>query len=32
MGSDFYKNYGEQIRFSLRLNIVNKGLKIGNLL
>jgi hypothetical protein len=32
MGTDFYKNYGEQIRFSLRLNIVNKGLKIGNLL
>jgi hypothetical protein len=32
MGVDLYKKYKEQIRFSLRLNIVNKGLKIGNLL
>jgi hypothetical protein len=32
MGADFYKNYSQQIRFSLRLNFVNKGFKIGNLL
>ncbi|MFY7943607.1 MAG: hypothetical protein ACOVNZ_03460, partial [Crocinitomicaceae bacterium] len=31
-GSDLFDKYHENIRFSLRLNIVNKGLKIGNLL
>jgi hypothetical protein len=32
MGPSIYENYWQNIRFSLRLNIVNKGLKISNLL
>ena len=32
MGPSIFENYTQNIRFSLRLNIVNKGLKIGNLM